>query len=76
LDDPALKNSAITRACDLYDLGIHTHPFYISNPGKPEFDPTKFYGNIIYRAPGGQDIDEDATHGPSEIHCGRSDYKK
>jgi len=61
-DDRALKNSAITRARDLYDLGIRIDPFYISNPGKPEFDPTKFYEDIIYRAPGGEGIDEDDTN--------------
>ncbi|RPB23184.1 ATP-dependent DNA helicase ii, 70 kDa subunit family protein [Terfezia boudieri ATCC MYA-4762] len=64
-DDRALKNSAITRARDLYDLGVSIDPFYISNPGKPEFDPTKFYEDIIYRAPGGEDTDEDDT---SAVH--------
>ena len=50
-NDKALKNSAITRARDLYDLGVQIDPFYISNPGRKEvFDPGKFYDDIIYRA--------------------------
>ena len=61
-NDRALKNSAITRARDLYDLGVRIDPFYISNPGKPEFDPTKFYEDIIYRAPGGGDTDDGDTN--------------
>ncbi|KAI5796272.1 SPOC like C-terminal domain-containing protein [Peziza echinospora] len=48
--DKALKNSAITRARDLYDLGVRIDPFYISNPGKDEFDLAKFYDDIIYRS--------------------------
>jgi len=48
--DKALKNSAITRARDLYDLGVQIDPFFMSNPGrKAPFDPSKFYDDIIYR---------------------------
>ncbi|KAF8476857.1 SPOC like C-terminal domain-containing protein [Kalaharituber pfeilii] len=68
-NDKALKNSAITRARDLYDLGVRIDPFYISNPGKPEFDPSKFYEDIIYRTPGGDDDDEDPEGGdPGAVH--------
>jgi ATP-dependent DNA helicase 2 subunit 1 len=57
-DDKALKNSAITRARDLYDLGVQIDPFYISNPGsKAGFDPSKFYDDIIYR-PAHEDADD------------------
>jgi ATP-dependent DNA helicase 2 subunit 1 len=49
-NDKALKNSAITRARDLYDLGVQIDPFYMSNPGsKSRFDPSKFYDDIIYK---------------------------
>lgn len=58
-NDKALKNSAITRARDLYDLGVQIDPFYISNPGrKSAFDPGKFYDDIIYR-PAYSDEEED-----------------
>lgn len=50
-DNPALKTSAITRAKDLYDLGILIEPFFITNPGQPAFEPSKFYNDIIYRSP-------------------------
>lgn len=60
-NDRALKNSAITRARDLYDLGVRIDPFYISNPGAPEFDPSKFYEDIIYRPGGEEDNDDDTT---------------
>ncbi|TGZ83886.1 Ku DNA-binding complex, Ku70 subunit [Ascodesmis nigricans] len=57
--DKALKNSAITRARDLYDLGVIIDPFYISYPGKPGFDPSKFYDDIVYRSPYDDDNDMD-----------------
>lgn len=44
----ALKNSAITRARDLYDLGVQIDPFFISYPGGKVFDRSKFYDDIIY----------------------------
>jgi ATP-dependent DNA helicase 2 subunit 1 len=51
-DSPGTKDtqkSAITRARDLSDLGIRLEPFFISHPGKPHFDTSKFYDNLIYR---------------------------
>lgn len=58
-DDKALKNSAITRARDLYDLGVEIDPFYMSNPGRTSaFDPGKFYDDIVYR-PAYGDEEED-----------------
>ncbi|KAF8246426.1 protein Ku70 [Wilcoxina mikolae CBS 423.85] len=57
--DKALKNSAITRARDLYDLGVQIDPFFMSNPGRTApFDPSKFYDDIIYR-PAYSDEEED-----------------
>lgn len=54
--DKALKNSSITRARDLYDLGVRIDPFFISNPArKGGFDASRFYDDIIYRAPGDDD---------------------
>src|SRR5690606_22278499 len=55
-NDLDLKRSAITRARDLYDLGIKIDPFYISNPGQKEFDPSLFFEDIVYRS---ADADED-----------------
>ena len=67
-NDKALKTSAITRARDLYDLGVRIDPFYITNPGMPEFDPSKFYEDIIYRTPG-RDGDEDPEgEDPAAVH--------
>jgi ATP-dependent DNA helicase 2 subunit 1 len=60
-DDPGTKESqksAITRARDLNDLGIRLEPFFISHPGKPAFDITKFYENVIYRDDEDQDDGE------------------
>lgn len=52
-NDKALKNSSITRARDLYDLGVRIDPFFISNPKrKGGFDASRFYDDIIYRSPG------------------------
>lgn len=60
--DKALKNSSITRARDLYDLGVRIDPFFISGPGKRGgFDASKFYDDIIYRAPGDEDDDQFIT---------------
>ncbi|KAL7272978.1 ATP-dependent DNA helicase II subunit 1 [Rhizina undulata] len=56
-DNKDHKTSAITRARDLYDLGISIDPFCISNPGKEVFDLSKFYDDIVYRSP--HDDDED-----------------
>jgi ATP-dependent DNA helicase 2 subunit 1 len=55
-DDPhagnhALQTSAIWRAKDLYDLRILIEPFFITNPGQPEFDSNKFWNHIVYRSP-------------------------
>ncbi|KAI5849437.1 SPOC like C-terminal domain-containing protein [Morchella snyderi] len=56
--DKALRNSAITRARDLYDLGVRIEPFFIAQPGKPGgFDAARFWDDVVYRAPG---EDEDA----------------
>ncbi|KAI5790122.1 SPOC like C-terminal domain-containing protein [Geopyxis carbonaria] len=66
-DDKALKQSSITRASDLYDLGVQIDPFFISYPGKKAFDPTNFYEDIIYRS---QYDDEDtpiATSGTARL---------
>lgn len=66
-DDPhatnkALKNSSITRARDLYDLGVRIDPFFISDPAKKGgFDASKFYDDIIYRAPGDEEDDNFVT---------------
>jgi len=58
-NDKPLKTAAITRARDLYDLGVQIDPFYVSNPGrKAAFDPGKFYDDIIYR-PAYSDDEED-----------------
>lgn len=59
-DDPhannkADKDAALTRARDLYDLGVIIDPFYISYNGKT-FDPSKFYEDIIYTT-----LDDDDT---------------
>jgi ATP-dependent DNA helicase 2 subunit 1 len=60
-DSPGSKEaqkSAITRARDLNDLEIRLEPFFISHPGRPPFDITKFYENIIYRDDEDQDDGE------------------
>lgn len=59
--DKALRNGSITRARDLYDLGIRIDPFFISNPAKGGFDSSKFYDDIIYRSPLDDDDDMPAT---------------
>lgn len=56
--DKALKNSSITRARDLYDLGVRIIPFFISNIiDNGGFDTSKFYDDIIYRTPGDEGDD-------------------
>jgi ATP-dependent DNA helicase 2 subunit 1 len=57
-DNRALKNSAVTRARDLYDLGVQIVPFFFSNPEQGKFNPRKFYDDIIYHSP-----DEDEGDG-------------
>jgi ATP-dependent DNA helicase 2 subunit 1 len=60
-DSPGSKDaqkSAITRARDLNDLGIRLEPFFMSHPGQPAFDISKFYENIIYRDDEDQDVGE------------------
>ena len=52
------QKSAITRARDLNDLGIRLEPFFISHPGCPPFDISKFYENVIYRDDEDQDDGE------------------
>ncbi|CCX09631.1 SPOC like C-terminal domain-containing protein [Pyronema domesticum] len=48
-NDKAMKNSAITRGKDLYDLGVQIEPFFMNNPGREKpFDTGKFYDDIIY----------------------------
>lgn len=42
------KNTAITRAKDLYDLGVRIEPFFIAKQGE-DFDKTKFYDDIVYK---------------------------
>ena len=66
-DSPGPKDaqkSAITRARDLNDLGIRLEPFFISHPGRPLFDITKFYENIIYRDD--EDQDDGEYHLPTD----------
>jgi ATP-dependent DNA helicase 2 subunit 1 len=66
-DSPGTKDSqksAVTRARDLNDLGIRLEPFFISHPGKPAFDVSKFYENIIYRDD--EDQDEGEYHLPTD----------
>jgi ATP-dependent DNA helicase 2 subunit 1 len=66
-DSPGSKEaqkSAITRARDLNDLGIRLEPFFISHPGRPPFDISKFYENIIYRDD--EDQDDGEYHLPTE----------
>lgn len=66
-DSPGTKEtqkSAITRARDLSDLGIRLEPFFISHPGKPPFDISKFYENIIYRDD--EDQDDGEYHLPTD----------
>ncbi|OCK81100.1 ATP-dependent DNA helicase II subunit 1 [Lepidopterella palustris CBS 459.81] len=48
-DDKSAKDNAVTRAKDLYDLGVTIELFPISKPGHG-FTRTKFYDDIIYRA--------------------------
>jgi ATP-dependent DNA helicase 2 subunit 1 len=51
-DDPGTKEaqkSVITRARDLNDLGIKIECRFFDKPGKPAFDRSKFYDNILYR---------------------------
>ncbi|PWW72693.1 Ku DNA-binding complex, Ku70 subunit [Tuber magnatum] len=55
--DKALKNSSITRARDLYDLGVRIDPFFIYNPAKGGFDSSKFYDDIVYRSPTDEEDD-------------------
>jgi len=66
-DSPGSKEaqkSAITRARDLSDLGIRLEPFFISHPGRPPFDISKFYDNIIYRDD--EDQDDGEYHLPTD----------
>lgn len=57
-DEKTTQKAAITRARDLYDLGIRIEPFYVSNPGQKPFDTALFYEDIIYRS--GEADDDDA----------------
>jgi len=66
-DSPGSKDaqkSAITRARDLNDLGIRLEPFFISHPGQPPFDISKFYENVIYRDD--EDQDDGEYHLPTD----------
>jgi ATP-dependent DNA helicase 2 subunit 1 len=66
-DSPGSKEaqkSAITRARDLNDLGIRLEPYFVSHPGQPKFDNSKFYENIIYRDD--EDQDEGEYHLPTD----------
>jgi len=66
-DSPGSKDtqkSAITRARDLNDLGIRLEPFFISHPGRPPFDISKFYEDIIYRDD--EDQDDGEYHLPTD----------
>ncbi|PGH05264.1 ATP-dependent DNA helicase II subunit 1 [Polytolypa hystricis UAMH7299] len=47
--DKALRSAATVRAKDLYDLGVTMELFPISRPDQ-EFDRSKFYDDIIYKA--------------------------
>ncbi|KAK8231833.1 SPOC like C-terminal domain-containing protein [Phyllosticta capitalensis] len=53
-DDKSLRSAAAVRAKDLYDLGVIIELFPISHPERG-FDRTKFYDDIVYRAPLGDD---------------------
>ncbi|CAZ81467.1 unnamed protein product [Tuber melanosporum] len=59
--DKALKNSSVTRARDLYDLGVRIDPFFIYNPAKGGFDSSKFYDDIVYRSPTDEEDDYHAA---------------
>ncbi|KAI9665176.1 MAG: ATP-dependent DNA helicase II subunit 1 [Alyxoria varia] len=48
--DKTLQQSSIIRAKDLYDLGVTIELFPISQPDH-DFDTSKFYDDIVYRAP-------------------------
>ncbi|KAM5456883.1 ATP-dependent DNA helicase II subunit 1 [Microsporum audouinii] len=48
-NEKALRSAATVRAKDLYDLGVTIELFPISRPGA-EFDRSKFYDDIIYKA--------------------------
>ncbi|EYE93061.1 putative DSB repair complex subunit Ku70 [Aspergillus ruber CBS 135680] len=48
-DSKALRSTATVRAKDLYDLGVTIELFPIS-PSEQEFDNSKFYDDIIYKA--------------------------
>ncbi|WEW56412.1 ATP-dependent DNA helicase II subunit 1 [Emydomyces testavorans] len=47
--DKVLRSAATVRAKDLYDLGVIIELFPISKPDR-DFDTSKFYDDIIYRA--------------------------
>lgn len=55
--DRALRHSSITRARDLYDLGVRIDPFFIHNPARGGFDSSKFYDDIVYRSPTDEEDD-------------------
>ncbi|KAF9894082.1 ATP-dependent DNA helicase II subunit 1 [Aspergillus nanangensis] len=48
-DSKSLRSAATVRAKDLYDLGVTIELFPISNPDH-DFDSSKFYDDIIYKA--------------------------
>ncbi|PTU19779.1 hypothetical protein P175DRAFT_0480302 [Aspergillus ochraceoroseus IBT 24754] len=48
-DNKSLRSAATVRAKDLYDLGVTIELFPISQPDH-EFDTSKFYDDIIYKA--------------------------
>ncbi|KAL4967548.1 putative DSB repair complex subunit Ku70 [Aspergillus stella-maris] len=48
-DNKSLRSAATVRAKDLYDLGVIIELFPISQP-EHEFDTSKFYDDIIYKA--------------------------